>query len=81
MAKPTKFTRGSRKHRIGRGSAEYVMANVQPQVIPADGDADERFVWIGEDERGRELEIVALNLDEMVLVIHVMPTHYRKAGE
>lgn len=36
-------------------------------------------MWVGVDDRGLELEIVALNLDEMVLVIHVMPTTYRKA--
>ena len=35
--------------------------------------------WIGPDERGRELEIVALEKPNCFLVIHVMPTHYRKA--
>lgn len=77
MVKPTRFTRGSRKHRIGRTHAKFVMATFEPTVIPADDVADERLVWVGEDERGCELEIVALNLDEMVLVIHVMPTQYR----
>lgn len=79
MSKPTKFTRGSRKHRIGRAHARYVMAAVTPAVIPADATSDERLVWIGFDTRGCELEIVALNLPELLLVIHVMPTAYRKA--
>jgi hypothetical protein len=35
-------------------------------------------VW--PDDRGVELEIVALELDDMWLVIHVMPTHYREKG-
>jgi hypothetical protein len=78
MEKPLKFTRGSRKHRIGRAHAKHVMATVAPIVIPADEDTDERFVWIGDDDRGLELEIVAINLPTMVLVIHVMPTALRK---
>ena len=35
-------------------------------------------VWIGEDDRGIELEIVALNLPEAIVVIHVMPTDLRR---
>jgi hypothetical protein len=34
--------------------------------------------WIADDERGRELEIVAIEKPDCYLVIHVMPTHYRK---
>lgn len=79
MEKPTKFTRGSRKHRIGRAHAKHVMATVNPIVVPATAGVDERLVWVGDDDRGLELEIVALNLPDMVLVIHVMPTAYRKA--
>ena len=35
--------------------------------------------WFGEapDDRGLELEIVAVDLDEAVVVIHVMPTGLR----
>ena len=36
------------------------------------------LTWIGEDERGRELETVALGRPDCLLVIHVMPTHYRR---
>jgi hypothetical protein len=45
---------------------------------PATGDLT--LSWVGRDERGRELEIVALEKPDCFLVIHVMPTHYRKAG-
>jgi hypothetical protein len=34
-------------------------------------------VWVGEDDRGIELEIVALGLADAVVVIHVMPTALR----
>jgi hypothetical protein len=75
-----KFTRGSRKHRIGRAHAKYVLETVEPTVIPATASADERIVWIGPDDRGVELEIVAVALPEYWLVIHVMPTQYRTGG-
>ncbi|WP_157553420.1 hypothetical protein [Jiangella gansuensis] len=39
---------------------------------------DARVVWIGSDDRGVELEIVALDLPDEWLVIHVMPTAYRR---
>ncbi len=40
---------------------------------------DTTLSWIGNDDRGRELEIVAIERPDCYLVIHVMPTHYRKA--
>jgi hypothetical protein len=46
--------------------------------VPASAAADARLVWIGQDDRGLELEIVALDLDEALVVIHVMPTSLRR---
>ena len=46
--------------------------------VPASATADDRLVWIGLDDRGIELELVALDLDEAVVVIHVMPTSLRR---
>jgi hypothetical protein len=37
-----------------------------------------RRSWIGEDDRGVELEVVAVVLPEYPLVFHVMPTEYRR---
>ncbi len=42
--------------------------------------ADARLVWIGGDDRGIELEIVALDLDDQIVVIHVMPTSLRRTA-
>jgi hypothetical protein len=49
-----------------------------PERVPATDIADARLVWIGADDRGIELEIVALDLDDAVVVIHVMPTSLRR---
>ena len=36
------------------------------------------MLWIGTDDRGVELEIVAVVLPDLYLVIHVMPTELRR---
>lgn len=41
-------------------------------------DEEDQRVWIGEDDRGLELEIVALVLVDYLLVTHVMPTRFRR---
>jgi hypothetical protein len=45
--------------------------------VPAEEGLDQRLVWVGEDDRGVELEIVALDLPDLVVVIRVMPTALR----
>lgn len=42
--------------------------------------ADGKLFWIGTDNRGRELEVVGVPLpdEDIVLVIHIMPTIYPK---
>jgi len=73
-----RWFRSARRHRVGRAHALQVIASVEPQRVAASDDADARLVWIGPDERGVELEIVALDLRDAVVVIHVMPTALRR---
>ncbi|HEY8111835.1 MAG TPA: hypothetical protein VII16_03080 [Actinomycetes bacterium] len=76
-----RFTRSSRKHRIGTAHALAVMATARPIRLPAAGAlGDDQLVWIGPDDRGLELEIIALELADCLLVIHVMPTALRGEG-
>jgi len=77
-----RFTQAARKHRIGRASARQVMAHVTPtKMITERGNAG--WLYVGQDERDRELEIVAVELqgdeerEAVLLVLHVMPTHLR----
>ena len=53
------------------------MTSTEPTLVPAEEGLDQRLVWVGQDDRGIELEIVALDLPEAVVVIHVMPTALR----
>ncbi|MCU1655611.1 MAG: hypothetical protein JWO57_267 [Pseudonocardiales bacterium] len=77
-----RFTQAARRHRIGRASARHVMASTIPIEVTTDhGDA--AWLYVGLDERGRELEIIAVEIEPddgppYLLVIHVMPTSLRR---
>jgi hypothetical protein len=77
-----RFTRSARKHRIGRASARHVLVTVEPTAVTTTGGAD-AWLYVGPDERGRELEVIALEVypadggRPYLLVIHVMPTQLR----
>ena len=78
MDRQLRWYRSARRHRIGKAHAMHVINSVNPEHVDATATADARLVWIGNDDRGIELEIVALDLDEAVVVIHVMPTELRR---
>ncbi|MGH9122189.1 MAG: hypothetical protein ACRDYC_09635 [Acidimicrobiales bacterium] len=56
----------------------YVINHTEATKVPASGAHDARLVWIGVDDRNLELEIVALDLPEAIVVIHVKPTDLRR---
>jgi hypothetical protein len=76
--KPIRFTRGSRKHRVGKNSAHHVIATTAATISTDPDTGETTLSWVADDERRRELEIVAIEKPDCYLVIHVMPTHYRK---
>ena len=77
-----RFTQSARRHRIGRTSARHVLATTDPTPVTTCSGA-KAWLYIGPDERGRELEIIALEVQPAdaaqpyLLVIHVMPTQLR----
>lgn len=52
-----------------------------PVNIAAHSGLDARLVWVGVDDRGIELEIIALDLPQAIIVIHVMPTALRRGSQ
>ncbi len=74
-----KFTQSARKRRIGKAHVLAAMADAgEPIRLPADAELDERLVWIGRDDRGVMLEVIAVEQPDYLLVIHVMPYSYRR---
>jgi len=72
-----RWSQSSRRHGIGRAPARHVMTTVDPtESTTTSGEA--ALLWVGTDDRGVELEIVAAVLPELYLVIHVMPTALRR---
>ncbi len=71
------FTQAARKHRIGKAHAIFVIEN-NPFVVVASEVGRVQRVWQGLDDRGVELEIIAVVFDENLLVTHVMPANFRR---
>ncbi|WP_375001929.1 hypothetical protein [Aeromicrobium sp. CTD01-1L150] len=73
-----KFAQSTRKHRIAKGRAFYVIDNNEP-VTRINTRGEVEYEWVGTDERGLELEVVGAQIDDdLILVFHVMPTNYRR---
>jgi hypothetical protein len=76
--KEVRFARSARKHRIGKAHVLFVLENNESVIVlPWDGE-DQKLLWVGHDDRGLELEVIALELSECILVIHVMPRSFRR---
>ncbi len=73
-----RFTQSAREHRIGRASVRHVMASTEPTPVSTTRGTD-AWLYVGSDERGRDLEIIAVEVQPAdqapyLLVIHVLPT-------
>ena len=73
-----RFTQSARKHRIGKARAVYVIENYQPMEINDSHSGEQNLRWIGVDDRGLELEIIAVVTPKYLLVINVMPYRFRR---
>jgi hypothetical protein len=70
------FVKSARKHKIGRAKAVYVMLTSTPTIELV--HAREEWKWVGLDERGLLLEIIAIKEHAKLTVIHVMPRDFRR---
>ncbi|MCX6430912.1 MAG: hypothetical protein NTX12_08200 [Actinobacteria bacterium] len=76
-----RFSQSARKHRIGKARVLYVIHTCEALEFQAEGPDPDRCKWIGVDDRGLELEVVAVRTKSELLIIHVMPTALRKGSK
>jgi hypothetical protein len=76
--RPVSWYRSARKHRIGKAHAQHVMNTTEPTFETGTDGHDGRLMWFGPDDRGLVLEVIALDLPEEIIVIHVMPYNLRR---
>ncbi len=81
-----RFTQSARKHKIGTTRVRHVLAHTTVAfTIPGGDGKAERTVWLGADHEGRVLEVMTINIDDGLLVIHAMDIrpkyrdHYNQA--
>lgn len=74
-----RFARAATRHRVSKESSRYVIANhrvhfEEPPPPQKPGSRSTRLVYLGQDARGRVLEVMAVVLPGGdLLVIHAMP--------
>jgi hypothetical protein len=70
-----RVTRFGRRHRIGNAHILAALITAGEPVVEGDS-----LVYVGRDDRGIELEIVAVPNDrgDGLAVIHAMPTEFRR---
>ena len=71
-----RFSLSARRHRLGRGRVVGVMDRADP--VPHGAPDERRWLWVGGDCRGLEIEVLAVELADYLLVIHAMPAHFRR---
>lgn len=69
---------GARKHGISRRRIEQALSSQTEALATRTETTDPKIRFVGRDERGEEIEIVAVVLPGLLLIIHAMPTRYRR---
>ena len=67
------FTQSARRHKIGKARVRQVLANALViDRIVEDQDPRVRLLFLGDDDTGRALEVIAVEDDGVLIVIHAM---------
>jgi len=80
MMQNIRFTSVARKHKIGAAHARFVIENNEPKQRPGLFKNEKKLTWVGTDDRGLELEVIGIDDDYEILIIHIMPTVFIRRG-
>ena len=70
----------ARKHGLSRRRIEQVLAAYTRVETIHTPSTDPKLRFIGVDSRGEEIEVVCVVLPNVFLVIHAMPTRFRRSA-
>ena len=73
-----KVTKSAKKHRIGTTHIIYIIENYPSRLVFSERNNRYELHWIGQDTRGREIEVFAIEHTFYLEVFHAMPYWYRK---
>jgi hypothetical protein len=79
-----RWARSATRHRIARRRSRFVIehSGLWFRIPPAPGEDDERLLYLGDDEDGVALEVMAVELrDGALFVIHAMPLRKKYEAE
>jgi hypothetical protein len=78
--KEVRVARSARKHRVSIESILTALENAGEPIKTAQGQhpGETSYTFIGTDSHREEVEIVAIDQPNMLLVIHAIPTKWRK---
>jgi hypothetical protein len=79
-----RWARSATRHRISRQRSAYVIEHARLRFrLPAEGgQRDDRLLYVGDDEDGLEIEVMAVELEgDELFVIHAMPMREKYRGE
>ncbi len=69
---------GARKHGISRRRIEQALLSQTEAEAIGTKTTDPKIRFIRRDDRAEEVEMVAVVLPGLLLIIHAMPTRYRR---
>ena len=64
----------------GHARARFVIENNEPMQRPGLFKNEKKLTWVGNDDRGLELEVIGIEDADEIFIIHVMPTIFIKRG-
>ena len=74
-----RWARSATKHRVTRNRSRYVIEHARVRFrVPGPDGLDDRLLYLGDDEDGVQLEVMAVELETGELfVIHAMPLRHK----
>ena len=70
----------ARKHALSRTRIQEALNTHEVATTLDSGSTDPKIRFVGRDGRGEELKVIAVVLPGLLLVVHAMPTRYRRSS-